>query len=102
MLRGNVAAVLDVVTAGVQPVQDERGHADRRQDMADVDQGIHTFERDDRAGAGPEPAEGAEPGAECRIVRDTRRHVGEPVDVAPGLVNRGGQVIESAPRAPRQ
>ncbi len=98
---GDVAALLDLVDAGVEPMQDERRHADGRQDVADVDLRVHAVEGDDGAGAGAQPQAGAEPGTECGVVCDARRYVGEPVGIPPVLVDGPRHLVEASPCAPR-
>jgi hypothetical protein len=53
-------------------MQDESRHANRRQDVSDVDLRVHLPERDCRAGAGAEPFEPGEPARDPLVVGDAR------------------------------
>ena len=79
------APLFDVRVAVAAPVQDERGHRDRRQHVADVDLRVHPSEKERRAGARRAPQPPRELACRDRVTGDARRDVGDvhhPVPVA--------------------
>ena len=64
MLRGDVAALLDLQAEVAAAVDDERRHADGRQHVAHVDLGVHLRQRHGRAGARAHAQVGRPPIAE--------------------------------------
>ena len=52
---GDVAAFFDLQAAVVRAMQDQRRHANRRQDVPDVDLRVHLRQRERRAGARAHP-----------------------------------------------
>ena len=76
---GEVAAGLDRRDRVSSCVNDQGRYADCRQDIADVDQGVHPQELDRIAGAGAHLGEGGPPTRDLRVV-DLRRRVAPHVD----------------------
>ena len=97
---GDVAPFLDRQALVVGAVQHQRRHADRRQDVTDVDLGVHLGQRQHRSGAGAHPQVGAPPVAERRVVGPARRADLDPDRAAPAGADLLEEMLVRCARRP--
>ena len=69
---GHVPAAFDGSIKVASAMQEERGHTDERQDVSDIDLGVHARERHRRARARAPTQVGHPPMSEPLVGRDAR------------------------------